>query len=77
MSVSESIRILRGKFLLTQDAFAKELGVSSATVNRWETEKAMPNISAMRAIKSFCEKNEYPYNTIESGWLKQRAEGKK
>lgn len=37
MKLSDKIRVLREKFLMTQEDFAKELGVASSTVNRWET----------------------------------------
>lgn len=69
MSVSDSIKMLREKSLLTQEAFAKELGVSPATINRWETNKVRPNMSAMKSIKIFCEKNNFSYAEVESGWL--------
>ena len=69
MLFSERVKVLRKKSFLTQEAFAKEIGVVSATVNRWETGKAKPNMSAMKAIKAFCEKNNYPYSLIEEEWL--------
>lgn len=37
MSFSEDIKRIRRKAFMTQEDFAKELGVSFATVNRWET----------------------------------------
>lgn len=74
MSVADSIKILREKSLLTQEAFAKEIGVSSATINRWENSKVRPNMTAMKAIKSFCETHNYPYEEIESGWLYHSSE---
>ena len=58
MKLSDKIRVLREKFLMTQEDFAKELGVASSTVNRWETGKARPNIAAMRNIKGFCEERD-------------------
>lgn len=69
MQLSAGIRKLREKSLLTQEDLAKDLGVAASTVNRWETGKARPNISAMRTIKSFCEKRNYPYEEIEREWL--------
>ena len=69
MKLSYKIRVLREKFLMTQEDFAKELGVASSTVNRWETGKARPNIAAMRNIKGFCEERDYPYEEIEKEWL--------
>ena len=42
MGFSEKIKTLRQECLLSQEAFAKELGVSFATVNRWEMGKTQP-----------------------------------
>ena len=42
MSFSKEIKTLRQECLLSQEAFAKELGVSFATVNRWEMGKTQP-----------------------------------
>ncbi len=70
MLIPEEIRTLREKSLLTQEEFAKELGVAASTVNRWETGKVRPNISAMKNIKRFCENRNYIYEEIESAWLK-------
>lgn len=57
MGFSEKIKNLRQERLLSQEAFAKELGVSFATVNRWETGKTQPTYKALRTIKEYCEKN--------------------
>lgn len=57
MAFSEEIKQIRQEFLLSQEAFAKELGVSFATVNRWETGKTQPTYKALRTIKKYCEKN--------------------
>ena len=54
MSFSEEIKRTRQKSLMTQEEFAKEISVSVATINRWETGKARPNITAIKRIKSFC-----------------------
>ena len=51
MSFSEDIKRIRRKAFMTQEDFAKELGVSFATVNRWETGKAKPNLKTMKLIK--------------------------
>ena len=70
MSFSNEIKTLRQECLLNQEAFAKELGVSFATVNRWETGKTKPTYKALRTIREYCEKNnvEFSINTnIERG----------
>ena len=51
MSFSEDIKRIRRKAFLTQEDFAKEIGVSYATVNRWETGKAKPNLKTMKLIE--------------------------
>lgn len=69
MDLSTEIKIIRQKAFLTQEAFAKELGVSFSTVNRWEADKAHPNITAMKRIKEFCRKNGLPFDALESAWF--------
>lgn len=69
MSLGETIRITRQRSFYTQEAFAKELHVALSTVNRWELDKAKPNVRAMKEIKAFCEKHECDYCNIENEWL--------
>ena len=40
---------------MSQSDFAKALGVSFATVSRWESGKSKPNFKTMKLINSFCE----------------------
>ncbi len=56
MSFCDDIRELRQKCFLSQEAFAKELGVSFATVNRWESVKTKPTYKTMKLIDDFCKK---------------------
>lgn len=42
MSFSNDIKMIRQKGLLSQQDFAKVLGVSFATINRWESGKSKP-----------------------------------
>lgn len=67
--LSDELRIARQKAFLTQDAFAQRIGVAFSTINRWETGKSKPNLSAMKSIKTFCEDNHIPYDNIEHEWL--------
>ena len=41
MNFSEAIKGVRQKALLSQEDFAKQLGVSHSTVNRWEKGKTL------------------------------------
>ena len=54
MSFCDDIRELRQKCFLSQEAFARELGVSFATVNRWEAGKTKPTYKTMKLIDDFC-----------------------
>lgn len=72
MLFSENIKIMRQKLFLSQDTFAKELEVSVSTVNRWEIGKSMPNLSTMKRIKEFCDRNNVDYAPIEESWLADR-----
>ena len=73
MSLSESIRLTRQKALLNQEEFAKALNVSLASVNRWEVGKSIPNISAMKSIKAFCEEQGLSFEDIENEWIMARS----
>ena len=46
------IKSLREKMTLSQTEFAKVLGVSFASVNRWETGKHEPTIKIKRKLKA-------------------------
>lgn len=47
---------LRNKLILSQEEFAKLLGVSFASVNRWERGHHEPTIKVKRKIVELCEK---------------------
>ena len=72
MSLGTAIRITRQKAFCTQEDFAQKLDVALSTVNRWELNKARPNMRATKAIKAFCEENGLQYETIEAEWLDKR-----
>lgn len=62
MNFSENIKLIRQKSLLSQEAFAKELGVSFATVNRWESGKTKPTYKTMKLIDEYCRKNKIDFD---------------
>ena len=74
MSLGEVIRITRQKSFCTQEEFAKELHVALSTVNRWELDKAKPNVKAMKSIKDFCVTQGLDYSEIENEWLYHSGE---
>lgn len=57
MNFAEKIKQIRQKGLLSQEAFAKELGVSFATINRWESGKTKPTYKTMKLIDAYCRNN--------------------
>lgn len=69
MKLSEEIKSIRQKALYSQESFSSELGVSVSTINRWETGKVKPNITAMKHIREFCIKNNISYDEIEKLWF--------
>lgn len=53
MKFSEKIKYARMKLLLTQEALAKELGVSYATICRWEKDNREPQIVSQGKFYAF------------------------
>lgn len=74
MNLGETIRITRQKAFYTQEDFSKRLNVALSTVNRWELNKAKPNVKAMKEIKLFCEENNLNYAIVEEAWLSSKKE---
>ena len=50
MTYAEAIKKLRSKMLLTQMEFAQFLGVSFASINRWETGRFEPTMKIKRKL---------------------------
>jgi DNA-binding transcriptional regulator YiaG len=50
-NAAEEIRQLREALGLTQEQFAREVGVSFSTVSRWETARGEPSPLAWRRIE--------------------------
>ena len=65
MQLSEFIKLARQKTFLTQADFSKKIDVSVSSVIRWETGKGVPNLTAMKKLKSFCEENNLSYEILE------------
>ena len=74
MNSPEEIKKIRQRSFLTQQDFAKKIGVAFSSVNRWETGRAKPNLKAMKNINTFCLDNNIPYETIEEAWLDYKIE---
>lgn len=68
MPFSSEVKKARLSCFMNQVEFAKAIGVSFTTVNRWENGKAQPNIKAMKALKQFCIDHGYSYELLEKSW---------
>lgn len=56
MNWSKIIKELRNKMLLSQTELANLLGVSFASINRWENGHNEPTIKVKRKIKELCQR---------------------
>ena len=56
--LSPIFKEVRRQLALSQEDPARELGVSYATVNRWENGQAKPSKLARTQLDAFCEKME-------------------
>jgi DNA-binding transcriptional regulator YiaG len=63
-SFPEQVKEVRRQLGLSQEELAHALGVSFATVNRWENGKTAPSKLAFKQFTSFCAAN------AQSGKLK-------
>lgn len=50
----ETVKAVRRQLALSQEELAHALGVSFATVNRWENGKTVPSKLAQRQFEQFC-----------------------
>jgi DNA-binding transcriptional regulator YiaG len=51
---SERVKKVRSQLNLSQEDLAHAIGVSFATVNRWENGKTLPSKLALNQFNSFC-----------------------
>ena len=50
------VKEVRHQLAISQEDLARELGVSYATVNRWENSQAKPSKLARAQLDAFCER---------------------
>lgn len=58
MTFGERVKQVRLALNLSQEEMAKELGVSFATINRWEHSHNNPTYEALQRFEKFCSCNE-------------------
>ena len=54
--IAEKVKLVRTELKLSQEDLARELGVSFATINRWENGSYNPSRLARKAFDDFCER---------------------
>ena len=57
MTFGEKVKIARKKQFLSQEAMAKELGLSRSSLARWELGLYEPSYPAQKAFREFCVKH--------------------
>lgn len=57
MDFAEKIKLVRLELKLSQEELAHRLGVSFATINRWENDAYNPSRLAKKAFEDFCKEN--------------------
>lgn len=57
MTYQEAVIKLRKKLLMTQTEFAEYMGVSFATINRWEKGRFEPTMKMKRKLKPMFEEH--------------------
>ena len=64
--ISRVVKELRSQLNLSQEELAAKLGVSFATVNRWENEKITPRGKAKEAIMKLIEESGLDQDALEN-----------
>ncbi len=57
MKSSQMIKEIRTFLHVSQSELAEKLGVSFATVNRWEKGRCEPSQIAIQAVRNLCDRN--------------------
>lgn len=66
MNFAVIIKNIRTKLILTQEELAEKLGVSFASINRWENGHFEPTTKIKRKIIEFCCENGFSKEEVQS-----------
>ena len=55
MKPDDILKEIRKELKITQEQFARDIGVSFSTLNRWERGHRSPSPLAMQTIKTICK----------------------
>jgi len=61
MTFAEKVKYARLKLYMSQETFAKEIGVSFATVNRWESKELPPRLVSQKLFYDYCDKKKIKF----------------
>ena len=65
MDFSEKVKYVRTELKLSQEDLARELGVSFATINRWENGNYLPSRLARKAFEEFCKEKDIAFEVVK------------
>ena len=65
MDFAEKVKFVRSQLKLSQEDFAHELGVSFATINRWENGNYQPSRLAKKAFEDYCKENDIVFEVVK------------
>lgn len=65
LSFPEQVKTVRVLLQLTQTELAEQIGISYATVSRWERENRTPHLAMIGKFYSFCMRNGIEIKTTE------------
>lgn len=65
LTFPEQVKAIRIFLQLTQTELAKQIGISYATISRWERENRTPHLAMVGKFYSFCMRNGIEINTIK------------
>lgn len=69
MNSSKMVKEIRSYLNLSQSELAEKLGVSFATVNRWEKGRCEPSQIAINAVKRLCTSNNIDFSQFEGNHI--------
>lgn len=65
MTFADRVKFVRAKLLLSQEELASKIGVSFATVNRWETKGIEPQFLTKTKFDKFCQEQEINFDVLK------------
>ncbi len=58
MTFADKVKFVRDKLQISQERLSVILGVSFATVNRWENGRSTPNYKILEKFNQLCKEND-------------------